>query len=304
MGNNVNGIINVYKEAGYTSFDVVAKLRGIVHQRKIGHTGTLDPDATGVLPVCLGNATKLVDMMTDKHKKYIATLRLGMTTDTLDISGKVLSTDEVNCSEQEVRQVIGHYLGDIMQIPPMYSALKVDGKKLYELAREGKEVERKPRPVTIYQINILEINNPEIKIEVECSKGTYIRTLCDDIGRELGCGAVMTSLIRTMSGQFSIDEAYTLKEIEEFVSKDALSDVLVPVDSIFSGFASARLDGETLRLATNGNKLRKKEIAPYMCENGNTDKVRLYDSGGRFFAVYEQEKNGNYKVFQMFPDIG
>ncbi len=177
-----HGIINVYKEAGYTSHDVVAKLRGICRQKKIGHTGTLDPDAVGVLPVCLGNATKLCDMLTDRQKEYIATLQLGISTDTQDGSGKVLARREVSASPSEVRDVILSFVGDSMQVPPMYSALKVNGKKLYELAREGKEVERAARPITIYELEILEEAHPEYIIKVKCSKGTYIRTLCHDIG--------------------------------------------------------------------------------------------------------------------------
>ena len=183
----VNGIINVYKEKGYTSFDVVAKMRGIFGQKKIGHTGTLDPDAQGVLPVCLGKATKVCDLLTDKDKVYKATMLLGIQTDTLDISGKVCNKAMVNVTEQQVRDVISTFVGTIEQVPPMYSALKVNGKKLYELAREGKTIERKARKVSIYDITIDEICLPEVVMTVSCSKGTYIRSLCDDIGTKLGC---------------------------------------------------------------------------------------------------------------------
>ena len=182
----INGIINIYKEAGFTSHDVVAKLRGIVKQKKIGHTGTLDPDAVGVLPVCFGNATKLCDMLTDKSKEYEACLLLGLETDTQDISGTVLAEHEVKVSEQEVLEAIKSFEGVYEQIPPMYSALKVNGKKLYELARQGKEVERQPRKVEISYIRILSCELPEVRFVVGCSKGTYIRTLCDDIGKKLG----------------------------------------------------------------------------------------------------------------------
>ena len=182
-----NGIINIYKEKGFTSHDVVAKMRGILRQKKIGHTGTLDPDATGVLPVCLGSATKLCDMLTDRDKEYEAVMQLGISTDTQDLSGEVLEECPVTVTEEEVRNAILSFIGDYDQIPPMYSALKVNGKKLYELARAGKEVERQPRAVTIYDITILDMKLPEVTFRVSCSKGTYIRTLCYDIGVKCGC---------------------------------------------------------------------------------------------------------------------
>lgn len=202
----INGIINVYKEAGFTSHDVVAKLRGILKQKKIGHTGTLDPDATGVLPVCLGKGTKLCDMLTNTDKTYEAVLELGITTDTQDISGRVLKQNEVSIHEDEIIECIEGFVGECMQIPPMYSALKVNGKKLYELAREGIEVERKPRKVVFREIEILDVSLPRITLKVTCSKGTYIRTLCNDIGEALGCGGCMKSLIRTRVGIFAIED--------------------------------------------------------------------------------------------------
>ena len=192
-----NGIINVYKEKGYTSFDVVARMRGICGQKKIGHTGTLDPDAEGVLPVCLGKATKVCDMLTDSDKVYRAVMQLGIETDTQDLTGTVLSACEVPVlTETEIRDVIRTFQGEIMQVPPMYSALKVNGKKLCDLARAGVTVERKARPVTIYEIRIERVELPEIELTVSCSKGTYIRTLCHDIGQKFGCGAAMKSLLR------------------------------------------------------------------------------------------------------------
>ena len=214
----VNGIINIYKEVGFTSHDVVAKLRGIVKQKKIGHTGTLDPDATGVLPVCLGNATKLCDMLTDKSKEYEACMLLGVTTDTQDMSGKVLENKQVSCTQEEAREAVLSFIGEYDQIPPMYSAIKVNGKKLYELARNGIEIERKPRRVEISHIEILECSLPEIHFRVSCSKGTYIRALCADIGDKLGCGAAMKSLIRTRVGTFVIEEAWKLSEVEKMVA--------------------------------------------------------------------------------------
>ena len=213
----MNGIIIINKEKGYTSHDVVAKLRGILHQKKIGHTGTLDPDATGVLPICVGRATKVCDVLTDRDKVYEAEVALGITTDTLDTSGEVLTRQPVEVTRDQLIDVLNRFKGEITQIPPMYSAVKVNGKKLYEYAREGKTVERKQRRVTVYDIELLEESIPTFKIRVKCSKGTYIRTLCDDIGRELGCGAAMSGLVRTAVGRFTIDQALTLPQIEESI---------------------------------------------------------------------------------------
>ncbi len=193
----IHGVLNVYKGKGYTSHDVVAKLRGITGQKKIGHTGTLDPDATGVLPVCLGKATKLCDMLTDKDKTYEAVLLLGVSTDTQDAGGEVLGTsDTAGLGEKEVREAIQSFVGGYDQVPPMYSALKVGGKRLYELAREGKVVERKARPVDIYQIRVLKMDLPRVWMEVSCSKGTYIRTLCHDIGEKLGWGGGLVNRMK------------------------------------------------------------------------------------------------------------
>ncbi len=207
----VNGILNVYKEKGYTSHDVVAKLRGIVGQKKIGHTGTLDPDAEGVLPVCLGRATKVCDMLTEKDKTYEAVLLLGKETDTQDISGTVLRVGETEgLTQEQVKDCVMSFVGEYDQIPPMYSALKVNGKKLYELAREGKTIERKSRKVEIKEIRILEMALPRVRMEVSCSKGTYIRTLCHDIGEKLGCFGCMESLLSTKVGRFVIESSLKL----------------------------------------------------------------------------------------------
>lgn len=214
----IHGILNVRKEKGFTSHDVVAKLRGMTRQKKIGHTGTLDPDAEGVLPVCLGKATRLCEMMTDKEKAYEAVMVLGKETDTQDLSGTVLDTSATgHLTEEEVQEAILSFVGIYDQIPPMYSAVKVGGKKLYELAREGKEIERKARRVEIRSIRILEMRLPEVRFEVVCSKGTYIRTLCHDIGRKLGCRACMGDLLRTKSGNFTLDQSRTLSEIQEYL---------------------------------------------------------------------------------------
>ena len=223
------GIIVIHKEKGFTSHDVVAKLRGILHMKKIGHTGTLDPDATGVLPVALGKGTKLVDLLTDKEKTYEAVLHLGIDTDTQDMSGTVLEERPVNVTEEEVRKVLKSFVGEQLQVPPMYSALKVNGKKLYELAREGKTVERKARPVCFYEIEPLEFHLPLVKIRVTCSKGTYIRTLCHDIGEKLGCGGCMEELLRSRVGRYSLFESHTLAQVEAAVADGTVQDMIDPV---------------------------------------------------------------------------
>ena len=210
----MDGIINIYKEKGYTSHDVVARLRGILHIKKIGHTGTLDPEAVGVLPCCIGKGTRLVDMIADRSKEYEAVMRLGVTTDTEDMTGDILSTSNVDVTPSDIENAASSFVGDIEQIPPMYSALKINGKRLYELAREGKVVERKPRNITINSIDITEINLPLVNMRISCSKGTYIRSLIRDIGDKLSCGAAMDSLIRTRVGIFNIDEALRLDEVE------------------------------------------------------------------------------------------
>ena len=231
----VNGIINVYKEKGYTSFDVVAKLRGIFKQKKIGHTGTLDPDAEGVLPVCLGKATKVCDLLTDKSKEYETVLLLGKVTDTQDITGTVLEEKDVKVTEEAVRETVLSFVGDYMQIPPMYSALKVNGKKLCDLAREGKTVERQARPVKILTIDILDVTLPRVRMRVHCSKGTYIRTLLEDIAAAMGQKGTMSALRRTTAGVYTEADAHTLEEIQaaKDAGPEALQALMLPVESVF-----------------------------------------------------------------------
>lgn len=296
--NMINGVINIYKIKGFTSHDVVAKLRGIMKQKKIGHTGTLDPDATGVLPVCLGNATKLCDMLTEKEKEYIAKVQLGVTTDTQDMTGTVLFSKEVTVSEEEVREALSSFIGLYEQVPPMYSALKVNGKKLYELAREGKEVERKARPVTIHEIEVLEMNLPTLFIRVRCSKGTYIRTLCHDLGEKLGCGAAMAALERTKSGQFSLETAITLEELEEKLKcsgenrEEVLQELVIPVDKMFAELQELRLLPEWERLVENGNSFEEKNLKREFHISNRVDKsqYRVYIGQDTFMGIYEFRK--------------
>ena len=289
----------MYKEKGFTSHDVVAKLRGIVGQKKIGHTGTLDPDATGVLPVCLGKATKLCDLLTDKNKTYEAVLLLGKTTDTQDITGEVLEEKSTEAlTEEKVREAIEGFIGDYEQIPPMYSALKVNGKKLYELAREGKVIERKARPVKILDIQILEIDLPKVRMEVSCSKGTYIRTLCHDIGEKLGCGGCMESLIRTRVSTFRIEDAKTLDEIETLKQEGKLAELLVPIDAMFPFYPKITVKDDWKAFAKNGNPLDLKMLKE-ACGQDEETQVRLYDESGKFNAIY-QWKEKKYHIVKMF----
>lgn len=311
----IHGVLNVYKDKGFTSHDVVAKLRGITGQRKIGHTGTLDPDAAGVLPVCLGRATKLCDMLTDKDKTYEAVLLLGKTTDTQDISGQVLSTvDTSHLQEEEVRRAIEQFVGEYAQIPPMYSALKVNGRKLYELAREGKVVERKARPVRIREIRILEMQFPRVRMEVTCSKGTYIRTLCQDIGERLGCGGCMEELVRTRVGRFKLEESMTLDAIRCMQEEGILEEVLIPIDAMFDAYKKMCVKGRWDSLAKNGNVLPARAVVcafghkedPDMKERADLgiedqESVRLYDEAGQFIGIYRwQKEKKEYRIVKMF----
>lgn len=293
------GIINVYKEKGFTSHDVVAKLRGITGQKKIGHTGTLDPDAEGVLPVCFGKATKVSDLLTDKDKTYRAVLLLGVTTDTQDISGTVLERRPVDAlCEEEVERVILGFVGTCEQIPPMYSALKVNGKKLYELAREGKTVERKARTVQIHDVKILRTELPRVEIEVSCSKGTYIRTLCHDIGKKLGCGGCMEALTRTRSGAFGIEESHRLAEIQRLKEAGAIDSLLIPVDAVFEQYREIRIRQELDVRLRNGNPFSMDDLSELPEDQ---ERVRVYDSAGNFSAIYKYvQKEQCFRPVKMF----
>lgn len=296
----LNGIINIYKEAGFTSHDVVAKMRGICKQKKIGHTGTLDPQATGVLPVCLGSGTGLCDMLTNKDKEYVAELLLGVETDTQDVTGAVLSEKEVHLTEEEVSAAIMSFVGTYGQVPPMYSALKVNGKKLYELARAGKTVEREAREVTIHEIEILEMNLPVVKLRVACSKGTYIRTLCADIGEKLGVGGTMKSLKRTRVGQFTLEKAVTLKELEEIRDRNGFGEILFPVESAFSDCPKLHIKEEVARLLENGNAILPSQTEENVVyEAGAWVRMARCDDSFAGVYAYVPEKDW-YKPVKMF----
>ncbi len=298
----MNGILNIYKEKGYTSHDVVAKLRGILHQKKIGHTGTLDPDAVGVLPVCLGKATRVCDMLTEETKTYEAVMLLGVDTDTQDTSGTVLRRSEVKVSEEEVRQAALSFIGPYQQIPPMYSALKVNGKKLYELARKGIEVERKAREVQILDLKILECDLPRVRMEVTCSRGTYIRTLCYDIGEKLGCLGCMESLVRTRVGIFSLENSHTLAEVEQSVQAGELPVGLITLDQLFGDKEAVVMQPESDALVHNGNifhvsRMMKKSRRDWR----HLQEVRVYDSQEKFVGIYYYNE-GYFYLKKMFYD--
>ncbi len=310
----VNGIINVYKEKGYTSHDVVAKLRGIFWQKKIGHTGTLDPDAEGVLPVCLGKATRVCDLLADKDKVYDAVLRLGIVTDTQDMTGQVQSEQEAACTQEELEETIRGFVGNYWQTPPMYSALKVNGKKLCDLARAGVEVERKPRQVTLYSIQIEEVSLPRVRMRVHCSKGTYIRTLCHDIGQALGCGGCMESLVRTQVADFMLQEAHRIAEIEAWVKRareqaiqtelhrEDLLGLVANTDSVFTQYPEVSVKEEFSRLLYNGNPLLEEWAKGWKAEYRDLA-VRVYDSRQAFIGIYHwDEKIQKIKPMKIFME--
>lgn len=271
----MNGIVIIDKPKGVTSHDVVGMMRKRFGTRRVGHTGTLDPMATGVLPICIGNACRAADMLIGSDKRYTAEFMLGKTTDTLDTEGRVTGEYDVAVTEEQIRDAIGKFVGEILQIPPMYSAIKKDGKKLYELARKGEEIEREARKITIFSIDIVNINIPYVEIDVTCSKGTYIRTLCDDIGKALGCGAVMTKLRRTATAGFSTDDAYTIEELDSLEDKSV---ALKPTDELFAHFKTINLNEKQTRSITNGVQMTWRD--------GNEGEMyRLYSNEGKFLCV-------------------
>ena len=282
-----DGIIVINKEKGFTSHDVVNVVRKTLGMRKVGHTGTLDPEAEGVLPICLGKGTKVSDMLMFSDKEYIAGVKLGISTDTQDIWGNVLNTSDKKITREEFEKVVDSFVGEITQVPPMYSAIKVNGKKLYEYAREGKEVERKERKVTIYGIDILSFDD-EIKIKVACSKGTYIRTLINDIGEALGTYACMDSLVRTKSSVFTLENAVTLGELKAYAEEGTAGEHIMSIDSVFEIYPAIYLDDEQTKRITNGAPSGvKADVGTY----------RAYDKDGNFLCVAEVKrelsKNGN-----------
>lgn len=308
----INGVINVYKEVGYTSRDAVSRLTGILRQRKIGHTGTLDPAAEGVLPMCVGKATKLCELLTDHKKQYIAVMKLGIATDTEDTTGEITEKTnypenwyEENLTAENLTKITDKFIGTQFQTPPMYSAKRVNGRRLYELAREGKVIERKPCEITVYGIEIknIDIINREITVIVDCSKGTYIRTLCKDIGEALGCKAAMKSLLRTRTGDFYLENSYKLDEIEKIVKENRVDEIIIPIEKIFHNLRRIDVTGYSSVLLDNGGIVNMEEAR---LETGfdnikDGEKFRMYNKDGEFKAVYcYYEKINALKIDKMF----
>lgn len=297
MENDINGVIIVNKNAGVTSHDIVLKIRRLYNTKKVGHTGTLDPMATGVLPILIGRAAKAAEYLVSDSKRYIAGIKLGIETDTEDTTGKIIRTSDTLPSKTEFIKVCSEFVGEIYQTPPMYSALKVGGKKLVDLAREGKEIERTPRKIEIKSILPEEVSEKEgiYTLAVECSKGTYIRTLCADIGKKLGCGAVMSSLERTRSGSFDINDAYTICELENMAPEQRAS-IVKPVETLFSSLPAVTLDDFYARLCRSGCEIYQHKIKTAypvdeflrICDKNGffaLGKVREYESGSAIKAV-------------------
>lgn len=301
----LNGIIVVNKEKDWTSFDVVAKLRGIFREKRIGHGGTLDPMATGVLPVFVGKAARACDILPNETKAYTAGFQLGVTTDTLDVTGRVLKTRTPEASFEQVKEAAESFTGEIMQIPPMYSAVKINGKKLCNLAREGVVVERPARPVTVYSVEVTEFDEKTASgiMKVSCKKGTYIRSIIDDMGERLGCGAVMTSLIRTSSAGFDIKNSYTVSQIEELFKNGgidkALTDVSKAFDSVYK--SEVRLDERLTSLYKNGVKLSLFQKGMTLNSKGEDEIMLAYGSDGEFLGLCTADRiSGQLKSLKNF----
>jgi len=280
-----NGVINIYKEKGYTSHDVVAVLRKILGQKKIGHTGTLDPEATGVLPICLGKGTKIAEWLVEKEKVYITTFKLGAETDTQDHTGKIIQTLPVKIDEAQLKAIIHTYLGDIDQLPPMYSAVKINGKKLYELARAGEIITRPKRSVHIFAIEKIKIELPYVHMMVTCSKGTYIRTLCRDIAESAGTCGHMTALERVRSGVFKKETALTLSEVQDQIDSDKINGVILPIDTLFS-YEKISIHPNFNHLLYNGNRLPLSAIINQETTWVDGTKIHVYDYEKNYMGIY------------------
>ena len=289
-----NGILVIDKSAGWTSQDVAAKLRGVFHERRVGHGGTLDPMATGVLPIFIGRATRAAEFLESAEKEYVTGLRLGVVTDTQDTSGNILETHPVAVTREEVQAALRQFLGPIEQIPPMYSAIKINGQKLYELARRGQEVERKPRSITIHELELLEGADADYLLRVRCSKGTYVRTLCHDLGRALGCGGCMSSLRRTRAGSFTLSQAVTMQQVLNFAAEQAPQALLMPVDAVFSMHPPLIVTmGQAAKLK-NGAQIKDWQFRP--------GTYRVYAEDGEFLLLGRVE-NGGLTTIKSFFEV-
>lgn len=283
----MNGIINIYKEAGYTSHDVVAVVKKMLNCSKVGHTGTLDPEAEGVLPICIGKATKISDYIMSDIKRYTAELTLGISTTTQDNTGEIIQRCDVNFDKDVISKLVSSFKGKYLQIPPMYSAIKINGQRLYKLAREGKTVERKPREIDIYSIDILKFMPPDkVSINVVCSKGTYIRTLCADIGQKLGCGAHMSSLLRTQTGQFFIQNSIKLSQLLELKDSNRLENVIVKIDEALGYMPKVYTKQNVYKLLCNGSKIYSYGIYFISESLKSEQQVLVYDFKKNFVGIY------------------
>ena len=289
----MNGILIIDKPAGWTSHDVVAKLRGIYQERRIGHTGTLDPMATGVLVVFLGRATRAVQLCENDSKEYIAGLQLGTVTNTQDTTGEILETHPADVEDSRLQAVLQQFTGPITQIPPMYSAIKVGGKKLYELARKGETVERKPRSITIHELELLARSGDQCQLRVGCSKGTYVRTLCHDIGQALGCGGCMSSLRRTAAGHFTLEDAVTLEQVQAAREEGRHLELLRPVDFLFRHLPALTLTAKQERLCRNGNA--------FACDAPDGE-YRVYSADGSFLMLGRCQ-SGSMQTIKSFFEV-
>ncbi len=288
---NIFGILNIYKPTKITSFDVVRIIRKLTNEKKVGHCGTLDPEACGVLPICIGKATKAIDYIMENNKVYVAELKLGEVTDTYDIEGKVIRQCDVNVTAEEVMEAVYSFKGNIKQVPPMYSALKVNGKKLYELAREGIEIEREARSITIHDIKVLEINLPYVKMEVNCSKGTYIRSLCYDIGEKLGCGAMMSALERTATGKFTKENSINIESLNE----ENIYDYIIPIENAFLNYPKIVADIKFKTLLLNGVILKDKSFTSNILKD---EIYRVYDEENNLVGIGRKNDVG-FKLIKI-----
>jgi len=289
----MNGILLIDKPSGWTSNDVVSKLRGILRERRIGHAGTLDPMATGLLTVFVGRATRAVEFAESHDKRYIAGLRLGLITDTQDTEGKTLSETEFSCSREVLKQAAESFTGEIQQIPPMYSAIKVNGQRLYDIARKGGEVERKARSIKVHSIDILGGSGADWTLDISCSKGTYIRTICHDIGQSLGCGGCMSALRRIKAGDFSVDDAYSLEAVQRAADEDRAEGLLLPVDTLFMQYPAQTVNPGQEKRIRCGNPVRFA---------GAQGSYRVYSQNGEFLMLGMAEK-GELKTIKSFFEV-
>ena len=289
----MNGILLIDKQPDWTSNDVVAKLKGILHQRRIGHSGTLDPMATGLLVVFVGRATRAVAFAEGHDKRYLAGLRLGITTDTQDITGTVLEEKSVSVSMEELDQALALFRGEIQQVPPMYSAIKHQGRRLYDIARKGGEVERKPRTITIHDLRVTGGQGVDWLLDVSCSKGTYVRTLCHDLGQTLGCGGCMSSLRRVQAGQFSVEQAVTLEQVHHMADEGRAEELLLPVDSLFDQYPACVVDAAQEKKIRCGNQV-ESGLAVGM--------YRVYSQSGDFLMLGRAE-DGKMKTVKSFFEV-